>query len=139
MGMLKRKDPNQTFPDIICKWCGKRVVRTTQCSSQWAKMISCSSICGRLYNLHKCSKKDYRPEVIKKNCQLATCNKPLFKRENESWANWKKRLSCNKSCAASYKATQAKLPVSSTEAKVHVKIYIPGSPEFNAIAKLYGG
>lgn len=87
MGMLKRKDPNQTFPDKICGWCGKTMVRVKQCNWQWQKMGACSSRCGRLFNTHGCSEKEYEQEVIVKRCELKTCNKQLYKRDDEPFGN----------------------------------------------------
>lgn len=139
MGKLKRKDPNQVFHDHTCKWCGKTIVRTYQCYWEWQQLKGCSPRCGRLYNINKCSEAEFVQEIITKRCMSKKCNKPLHQREKESRANWKKRLFCDKSCAASGNANKVKKPTVTPEEKVHLKRYIPGTPEFKAIAQLYGG
>lgn len=137
--MLKRKDPNQTFPDKICGWCEKTMVRVKQCNQEWQKIRACSPRCGRLLNTHGCSEKEYEQDVIVKRCGLKTCNKPLYKRDGEPFGNWKRRKFCDKSCAAASNAHKTKPIVITVEAKVHAKCYVKGTPEFNAIAQLYGG
>ena len=65
------------------------------------------------------------------------------RKEKENWQAWVKRKCCDKSCAATAKIRRVRptiiiVPVPYQQ-RVHVKQYIPGTPEFKQIAALYGG
>lgn len=129
----------QTKGIKICKWCGGEIIRKRKSQSEWNAVTTCSRSCSSYYKIHKCKKED---SII---CQENTikfcisCNTQLVRREKEHLSAWLKRQSCNKSCAV--KATgfiKPPIVVSQTEHEhLHVKHYIPGTPEFEAIAKQY--
>jgi len=135
---LKRKLPQSAYPDKICKWCGSTIVRTRQSLSEWKEITTCGGSCATYWRWNKCSKADLPPEPTHKPCK--TCGATLERKEGEHKQAWVKRLFCDKACAAKNNSGhRVKIPIASFEDRLHLKRYIPGTPEFKAIAALYGG
>ena len=137
MGQLKRKNPNEVFPDKVCPWCGKVIKRTRQCMSEWNRIKHCSSRCATLFKNNGCSEKEYQPLIKIRYCAVPSCSKLMIRGDTETLSNWEKRQTCNRSCASKHKALKPKKAIKTLEQRFHVITYTPGSPEFIAIAALY--
>lgn len=138
---LKRKTPDHMFEPKFCKWCGGEIVRKRHVLSQWNAVKACSASCASLWAHHQKSRDEMPPEVTGRRCLY--CHKLLVQRENECTHAWNKRQTCNKS-HASY-ASKVKAPVEAapkiveeaSENKLGLIRYIPGTPEFEQLAKHY--
>jgi hypothetical protein len=134
---LKRKLPPEAYPDKICLWCGAVLIRTRQSFSEWERVSTCGSTCASNWKWHQCSK-DELIERPPSNCEY--CDAILIQREDETRTAWMKRITCNKSCAASLKrSTLYVKPVfnPSNAERVGCITYKPDSPEFAELAKHY--
>jgi hypothetical protein len=138
---LKRKLPQSSYPDKICKWCETKLVRTRQSLTEWNLITTCGKGCATNWRWYKCSKAQHEinePPLPDKFCMA--CDNLLVRRENEHKQAWIKRNYCSKTCAACGKTrVKVKVPIAelSEELRVGVKRYIPGTPEFEVLAKQY--
>lgn len=136
---LKRKLPPEAYPNKICVWCGAVRVRKRQSLSEWNKILTCGGSCAAHWK-HKHYPRTSVAVEVDRFC--VQCGNLLIRRTDEPYKTWLKRLNCNKSCAASGKTRQRTQPAAaevSDEVRLGLIRYIPGTPEFRAIAAQYGG
>lgn len=122
-----------------CSWCEEEIPKPRKISaSEWAAK-HLHKQCVVSWRHHKCAKKDIEHPPDR---WCPTCQNLLVRREGENWQAWKKRQYCDKSCAA-FGSTRIRRPVAVVVQEEQVRVgcvqYIPGSPEFQQIAALYGG
>lgn len=122
-----------------CLWCKEPIPKGRMCPSQY-NAISChAGSCAANYRWHKCSE-DELEELPDRFCPH--CNEKLVRREGETSQAWRKRVFCNKSHKGFYSTKVVKWEVNHEQEaikKAGIKIYVPGSEEFNRVAALYGG
>lgn len=124
----------------LCAWCEEEIVRPKKRLSkkEWAT-IKLHRHCVTAWRHHKCARKDI-PQPPDRWCPA--CGTKLVRRAREQWQAWIKRQTCDRSCAAMGSVRVRKHPAElakEEQLRVHVKQYIPGTPEFRQIAALYGG
>lgn len=136
---LKRKLPPEAYPEKSCAWCGATMVRKRQSLPEWNKILTCGGSCAAHWK-HKLHPQINLAVEVDRFC--AQCGNLLVRRVDEPYKAWIKRQNCNKTCATTGKTRQRVQPVAavtSDEARLGLIRYIPGTPEFIAIAAQYGG
>ena len=125
----------------LCIWCEEEIERPAKrlSAKEWAT-IKLHRLCVTAWRHHQCPKSPIE-QPPDRNC--SACGAQLVRKEKENWQAWVKRKCCDKSCAATAKIRRVRptiiiVPVPYQQ-RVHVKQYIPGTPEFKQIAALYGG
>ena len=123
----------------LCSWCEEEIPKPRKISaSEWERK-HLHKQCTTSWRHHKCAKKDveHPPE---RDCPA--CGKRLVRREGENWQAWKKRKTCSKQCAA-MGSVRIRRPVVEVVKEEQLRVgcvqYMPGTPEFQQIAALYGG
>jgi hypothetical protein len=138
---MSKKNANQTK---LCAWCGEIIVRgEKRKQSQWDDLMTCCPSCSAHWKWNKCSKENL-PKQKERYCLYSQCKKPIMQKKGEHKANFERRLTCDKSCGAAHKHESSRqyyaepVKLEKDELKrIHAKVYIPGSPEFNRIAQQY--
>ena len=120
----------------LCDWCGEEIVRTYHSRTQWEKVHLHHGTCQISWHHYRCPRSEV-PEPEDKHC--VWCDKKLERRPEEMYQNFAARIHCNKSCSSlsrwHLKRKEPEKQISVLETQV-VR-YVPGTPEFDAIASLY--
>lgn len=137
----KRKSKRVEQTPKKCLWCEELIPIGVRSPAQYNK-IQTHKNCVTSWAHYRMSKR--LAEEIKDRgiVHCEACGKQLERRDNEQFQAWEKRRFCNKSCAATGKAGNRqdnfkKAVEVSEQERLHVKRYIPGTPEFHAVAALY--
>jgi hypothetical protein len=142
-GDMKRFAPNKhkekpklTVKD--CLWCEKPIDPERKTAYAYGR-IKTHKECAPYYRFYKMAKSQV-PIPEDKYCPQ--CGALIVQREDEPDLHFVIRSYCNKVCSAKWcndnRAKQKpKVKLPSIEERSGVKRYVPGSPEFQAIASLY--
>ena len=137
----KRKSKRVEQTPKRCLWCEELIEIGMRSPAQYNK-ITVHKDCVTSWGHYRVPKRLAEVELDRGAVYCETCKKPMMRRVNEHRQAWQKRRFCDKSCASTGKAGNRqdnfRKSVEITEQeRLHVKRYIPGTPEFRAVAELY--
>ena len=123
----------------LCLWCEKEIDPSTRSKYQNKIIVTHPGSCQRYYSWHRCSASEIAKDEPK---YCLECGKLLVMRDNEQHQAFVKRENCNKSCSSKlrnnfFKNKKYEQPLTDIPEGIKVKVYTPGTPEFDEIAALY--
>ena len=122
----------------VCPWCEELIHRKPHIGNyEWSKVRFHGASCSTRWRTHG-KPKSQMLNFSEKTC--VNCGEVFHRKDTDSQTNWDRRRFCNKRCASSGNSGHRVIAVpavTSEEQRLGLVRYIPGTPEFEQIARLY--